>query len=102
MFSFDGPPAFLLNFTRQFEINDAEGDHDHYVQVHCELSYSADHGLRALGRFSSWFFHDGGEELDGWAAGVADHEVWRSLRNRASLGFESVSSASELVQGRLV
>ncbi|MEU0039843.1 hypothetical protein [Streptomyces sp. NPDC006333] len=32
-YSFDGPPTFTLDLTRQFEIADSDGDHDHYVQV---------------------------------------------------------------------
>lgn len=30
-YAFDGPPAFTLDFTRQFEISDSDGDHDHYM-----------------------------------------------------------------------
>ncbi|MGA5199061.1 hypothetical protein [Streptomyces exfoliatus] len=37
--AFSGPSMFTLDLTRQFELNDAEGEHDHYVQVHCELRY---------------------------------------------------------------
>ncbi|MFB7183633.1 hypothetical protein ACFCYI_38735 [Streptomyces sp. NPDC056257] len=38
-YAFDGPPAFTLDLTRQFEISDNNGDHAHYVQVHCEPRY---------------------------------------------------------------
>ncbi|MEV4501912.1 hypothetical protein [Streptomyces klenkii] len=30
-YSFSGPPTFALDLTRQFEISDSSGDHDHYV-----------------------------------------------------------------------
>ncbi|MGI5170706.1 hypothetical protein ACQEU3_40790 [Spirillospora sp. CA-253888] len=33
--SFHGSEMFVLDFTRQFEVIDADGDHDHYVHVHC-------------------------------------------------------------------
>jgi hypothetical protein len=55
-YSFDGPPTFTLDLTRQFEIADSDGDHDHYVQVHCELRYRPAPALQALGSFDSWFF----------------------------------------------
>jgi hypothetical protein len=81
-FSFDGPPEFLLDFTRQFEINDVDGEHDHYVQVHCELHYADEPVLREVGKFNSWFFHDGGEDLDQWSGAVRDHAVWEVVRDR--------------------
>ncbi|MFC4610358.1 hypothetical protein ACFO9E_21465 [Streptomyces maoxianensis] len=66
-YAFDGPPKFTLDFTRQFEINDDDGDHDHYLQVHCELRYPPDPALDDLRSFNSWFFHDTDECLDHWA-----------------------------------
>ncbi|ROP55937.1 hypothetical protein [Streptomyces sp. PanSC9] len=38
--AFDGPPAFTVDLTRQFAVSDSNGDHDHYVQVHCEPRYA--------------------------------------------------------------
>ncbi len=58
----------LLNTSERpspLEVNDASGEHDHYIQLHCELRYEPVLQLRALGHFVSWFFHDSYEELDG-------------------------------------
>lgn len=80
-YAFDGPPMFMLDLTRQFEINDADGEHDHYVQIHCELRYTPRPPLKDLGTFGSWFFHDSGDDLHTWAASLGvrlkplrDHE----------------------------
>ncbi|MFD9487606.1 hypothetical protein ACFWBX_27290 [Streptomyces sp. NPDC059991] len=56
--AFDGPATFTLDFARQFEAVDSDGDHEHYVQVHCELHYRPVPALQALGTWSSWYFHD--------------------------------------------
>ncbi|MFD0068719.1 hypothetical protein ACFV99_16585 [Streptomyces sp. NPDC059944] len=77
--AFDGPPAFTLDLTRQFEISDGEGDHDHYVQVHCELKYGVTPALEALGSFDSWFFHDAGDDLEVWAQGLTQRVAWATL-----------------------
>ncbi|MEV0225344.1 hypothetical protein [Streptomyces sp. NPDC050704] len=79
-YSFDGPPTFTLDFTRQFEVSDGDGGHDHYVQVHCELRFGADPALQALGSFDSWFFHDAEDDLDRWAEELGSREVWRVIR----------------------
>ncbi|MFC8262690.1 hypothetical protein ACFUNF_35030 [Streptomyces sp. NPDC057291] len=65
--AFSGSPMFTLDLTRQFEINDAEGEHDQYMQVHCELRYVPRPSLQNLGTFDSWFFDDAGDGLDAWA-----------------------------------
>ncbi|MFE9923683.1 hypothetical protein ACFYQA_19490 [Streptomyces sp. NPDC005774] len=69
-YSFNGPVRFTLDLARQFEVADSDGDHDHYVQVHCELRYRPAPALQALGSFDSWFFRGGGDELDEWAQGL--------------------------------
>ncbi|MEV8564917.1 hypothetical protein AB0436_04910 [Streptomyces sp. NPDC051322] len=79
--AFGGPPMFTLDLCRQFEINDVEGEHYHYVQVHCELRYALQSSLQHLGTFDSWFFHDAGSDLDTWAAGLGIHlELLRGHR----------------------
>ncbi|MEV8534693.1 hypothetical protein [Streptomyces sp. NPDC051211] len=78
--SFDGPPTFTLDLTRQFAIADSDGDHDHYVQVHCELRYRPAPALQALGSFDSWFFHGGGDDLDAWAEGLSKRAAWATIR----------------------
>ncbi|WP_329428103.1 hypothetical protein OG339_01500 [Streptosporangium sp. NBC_01495] len=75
-YSFDGPPTFALNLTRQFEINDSEGDHDHYLQLHCELQYGFASSLRTLGSFASWFFHDTEDDLDQWTEALSNRTAW--------------------------
>jgi hypothetical protein len=77
--AFDGPPAFTLDLTRQFEISDSNGDHDHYVQVHCELRYGRAPALEALGSFDSWFFHDAGDDLEEWAKGLTERAAWATI-----------------------
>ncbi|GAA3367229.1 hypothetical protein GCM10020367_68230 [Streptomyces sannanensis] len=71
-YSFDGPPMFTLGLTRQFAVSDDGGEHDHHVQVQCELLYAPDSVLRALGTFNSWFFHDTGDDLGQWAEMLSD------------------------------
>ncbi|MFA7762828.1 hypothetical protein [Streptomyces sp. NRRL S-448] len=77
--AFDGPATFALDLTRQFEVCDDDGDHDHYVQVHCELRYAPVPALDALGSFESWFFHDTGDDLDAWARGLTERPAWAVL-----------------------
>ncbi|MFF1419544.1 hypothetical protein [Streptomyces sp. NPDC058280] len=79
--TFEGPPVFTLDLARQFEVNDASGEHDHYIQLHVELRYEPVLQLRALGHFESWFFHDTDDELDRWANGLGHQEVRTIIRN---------------------
>jgi hypothetical protein len=67
-YAFSGRAMFTVDFTRQFDISDEDGEHDHYVQVHCELRYEPEPVLDALGSFHSWFFHDTDADLDQWFA----------------------------------
>jgi len=78
-YMFDGPATFMLDLTRQFEVSDSDGDHDHYVQVHCELRYGLTPALEALGSFNSWFFHDAGGDLDEWAQGLSERAAWTAI-----------------------
>ncbi|WP_223838017.1 hypothetical protein [Streptomyces venezuelae] len=78
--AFGGPRAFTLDLTRQFEISDDDGDHDHYVQVHCELRYGLTPALEALGSFDSWFFRDAGDDLEEWAQGLTERAAWATIR----------------------
>jgi len=86
-FSFYGQMEFLLDFMRQFEINDVDGEHERYVQVHCELRCADEPALREVGSFNSWFFHDGAEDLDQWAGAVHGLEVWEVVRDRMPSGL---------------
>ncbi|MFH8783296.1 hypothetical protein ACH4GK_34705 [Streptomyces rimosus] len=78
-YSFGGPTAFTVELIRQFEVVDREGDHDHYVQVSCELNYGLPSPLQALGSYSSWFFHDSGTDLDHWAEEVSSRAAWATI-----------------------
>ncbi|MEV5463084.1 hypothetical protein [Streptomyces sp. NPDC002788] len=44
--AFDGPPAFTLDLTRQFEISDSDGDHD----LTCRSTASSDTDSHPLWR----------------------------------------------------
>lgn len=72
-YTFSGRPMFTVDLTRQFDISDDDGEHDHYVQVHCELRYECEPALDALGSFNSWFFHDTNADLDEWLAAMEGH-----------------------------
>ncbi|WP_020139588.1 hypothetical protein [Streptomyces sp. 351MFTsu5.1] len=72
-YAFSGRPKFTVDLTRQFEITDDEGEHEHYVQVHCEIRYECEPVLDALGSFDSWFFHDADTNLDEWFAAMEGH-----------------------------
>ncbi|MEV6013559.1 hypothetical protein AB0M29_43285 [Streptomyces sp. NPDC051976] len=78
--SFGGPPTFTVDLTRQFEVFDNGGDHDYYVQVHCELRYGSEPALDALGSFDSWFFHGAGDGLEGWAQGLTERSAWTTVK----------------------
>lgn len=69
-YAFSGRPMFTVDLTRQFDISDDEGEHEHYVQVHCGLRYECEPVLDALGSFDSWFFHDANADLDEWLAAM--------------------------------
>lgn len=73
-YAFSGRPMFTVDLTRQFGISDDDGEHDHYVQVHCELRYECEPVLDALGSFDSWFFHDDANaDLEEWLAAMEGH-----------------------------
>jgi hypothetical protein len=42
VFSFYGEAEFYIDFVRQFEVTDADGEYDHYEQVHCGVPVSRD------------------------------------------------------------
>jgi hypothetical protein len=79
-YSFDGPPVFTVDFARQFEVSDAQGDHDHYLQVHCELRCGSGSLGAAFGSFNSWFFHGDGADLDAWVRDLTEHPAWMAVR----------------------
>ncbi|MFE7333082.1 hypothetical protein ACFU8W_51610 [Streptomyces sp. NPDC057565] len=88
-YAFSGRPMFTVDLTRQFDISDVDGEHDHYVQVHCELRYEPEPALDALGRFNSWFFHDTDANLDQWFA---------TMERRLELLLERVPFESDVYE----
>lgn len=72
-YAFSGRPMFTVDLTRQFDISDDDGEHDHYIQIHYELRYECEPALDALGSFNSWFFHDADADLDEWLATMEGH-----------------------------
>ncbi|MEU3724238.1 hypothetical protein [Streptomyces sp. NPDC031705] len=74
-YDFTGTAMFTVDLTRQFAVVDADGEHDHYLQVHLELRYEPTPFLEGLGSFDSWFFHDAGGDVGPWADAMARHLV---------------------------
>ncbi|MFE9125091.1 hypothetical protein ACFYOF_06655 [Streptomyces sp. NPDC007148] len=93
VYSFDGPEAFSLDLTRQFEVLGEDGDHDHFVQVHCELIYEPVPALVALGDFTSWFFHDSGEDLGQWLEALTTRDAWAAIREQRPVKLEVYQEA---------
>ncbi|MEE4543337.1 hypothetical protein V2S66_15330 [Streptomyces sp. V4-01] len=75
-----GPPTFTLDLTRQFDVVDSDGDHDHYVQLHCELRHGPSSASAGLGSFTSWFFHDADGDVGLWARGLTEQPAWTVIR----------------------
>ena len=71
VFSFHGPEEFYLDFVRQFEFVDADGEHDRYEQLHCEFRFPAAGETVAFGRYQRWWFRDDDEP---WATFVDEIE----------------------------
>jgi len=67
--NFYGPEEFYLDFLRQFEVVDEDGEHDHFEQLHCEFRYPVTDETRSFGSFNQWWF--AGDEGEGWAEFVA-------------------------------
>jgi hypothetical protein len=86
-YAFSGPLMFTLNLTRQFEIHDAEGEHDHYAQIHCEVRYVPHSSLHTLGAFNTWFFHDTGGDLDAWVGSLNGHLKLLQERRPSEIGL---------------
>ena len=58
-----------LDFLRQFEVVDEDGEHDQFEQLHCEFRYPVTDKTRSLGSFNRWWC--AGNEGDPWADFVA-------------------------------
>ncbi|MET9670403.1 hypothetical protein ABZY19_34430 [Streptomyces sp. NPDC006475] len=91
--AFDGPEVFSLDLTRQFDVVDEQADHDHFVQVHCELVYEPVPALAALGDFNSWCFHDSSDDLGRWLAALTAREAWAVIRDHRPLKIKVYQEA---------
>jgi len=54
-YDFTGQPLFYFDPVCQFEKTDAEGEHDHYEQLHCELTCPTNQTLNSTNA-SLWSF----------------------------------------------
>lgn len=79
---------FVLGFVRQFEVVDAEGEHDAYVQLRLEYRYPADPDLVAVGRLARWWFRGADEPFEEWLAAVRRDPVWPLLDAKTPVSLE--------------
>jgi len=54
-YSFSGTPLFYFDPVCQFEITDSDGEHDHFEQLHCEMTCLSDAHLSKINA-SLWSF----------------------------------------------
>ncbi|MEH0843948.1 hypothetical protein V6U81_16310 [Micromonospora sp. CPCC 205711] len=81
-----GADGAVLGFVRQFEVVDADGDHEEYVQLHAEYRLPPDPGL--TGHHEDWWFRGGPEPFEAWFDRVSGHPVWGHLQRVGPSGFE--------------
>lgn len=93
------PTGVLPGPHAPVRVLDEAGEHDHFLQVHCELVYEPRPGLAALGDFNSWFFHDSGNDVDQWAETLTSREAWAVIRE---YGPVKVEVYQEPVRGSLM
>ncbi|SCF15550.1 hypothetical protein GA0074696_3041 [Micromonospora purpureochromogenes] len=81
-----GDAAFVLSVVRQFEVVDADGDHEEYVQLHAEYRFGPD--PEWTGHHEDWWFRGGPEPFDDWFARISAHPVWGRFTHSPPTGFE--------------
>ena len=54
-YDFTGRPLFYFDSVCQFEIIDSDGEHDHFEQLHCELTCAPDDAVNGI-EASLWSF----------------------------------------------
>ncbi len=57
--------VFYLDFLRQFDVTDEDGEHDHFEQLHCEFRFPITAETRSFERFNHWWF--AGEGSEAWS-----------------------------------
>ncbi len=55
VYTFTGAPLFYFDPLCQFEFTDKDGEHDHFEQLHCELTCPASDSLKSV-KTSLWSF----------------------------------------------
>jgi hypothetical protein len=79
--------AFVLGFVRQFEVVDADQDHEYYVHLRCEYRYPVDDDLAELGHHAQWWFKGGPEPFEEWLEAVRTHAIWTAVAHRTPTAF---------------
>ena len=79
-FDFYGAEEFYLDFVRQFEVTDEDGEHDHFEQLHCEFRFPMTEATRSFGRFNAWWFVSSREPWVSFAARVEARPEFIALK----------------------
>jgi hypothetical protein len=87
VFHFTGTPRFTLSFVRQFETL-ADGEHDHYIQFHCDLLFEPTADLKALGAYNSWRFSRDAASVDAWLLQIRARPEWELFAVYAPISHE--------------
>lgn len=77
-----GQGGFIINFTRQLETVDAQGDHEEYTHVLCDREYPPDEDLVAVGKRALWWFRGTYVPFEEWLKEVEHDPVWAVLAER--------------------
>ena len=83
-----GDVGFVLGFARQFEVVEADGEHEGYVQLLAEYHFGHDEELAGLGHREDWWFPDWPETFGAWFARVSTDPVWGVLDTSKPTEFE--------------
>ena len=87
VFQFTDAPQFTLSFVRQFEML-TDGEHDHYIQFHCDLLFEPTTELKALGAYNSWRFSGDAASVDTWLLQIRARPEWEQLEAHAPIAHE--------------
>ncbi|MEV4601310.1 hypothetical protein AB0K15_28400 [Amycolatopsis sp. NPDC049253] len=80
-------PTLVVGMVRQLEVCDPAGAHEAFSQVQFEYRYDLDRDLEAAGRFSDWWFPDGGTPLEFWLDTVSRVPIGDLLASREPREF---------------
>lgn len=94
IYSFFGPEEYHLDFVRQLEVRDDEGEYDHYEQLHCLFRFPVTDLMRSFRRFDTWWFHSSAVPLSEFAALIESRPEVIALRTVTPASF---SIAQEIV-----